>query len=360
MPRFLHTADWQLGLRLNYVAGDSGASLRRQRFQTVERIAEVAHDKQAEVVLVAGDVFDANSVGNDTIQLALDALQSFGDIPVVLLPGNHDPGTPDSALARLGSKNSNLMIALTTDPIIFGDLEIYPCPLVSRHTYDDPTRHLPSRESKEKVRVALAHGGVINFSEEGVTANYIDADNVISKGFDYLALGDWHGLYRYNERVWYPGTPEATRFKERRPGFVLLVDIEAPGISPSVEEFEVQQTRWLQQEFEFLEDAEINKLECWFNELERPSATLVELTLLGTLTLLGRARLEELLNEYSERLPYMRIRSEQITDYPTEDDWGSFTQDGLLQPALAVLQLKSDPVDQDALRLLYRLLKEQE
>ena len=42
MPRFLHTADWQLGLRLNYVPGDHGASLRRQRFQTVERIAEVA------------------------------------------------------------------------------------------------------------------------------------------------------------------------------------------------------------------------------------------------------------------------------------------------------------------------------
>ena len=152
MPRFLHTADWQLGLRLNYVPGDHGASLRRQRFQTVERIAEVAHDRQVEVVLVAGDVFDANSVGNDTIQLTLDALQSFGDIPVVLLPGNHDPATPDSALARLESTNPNLQIALTSDPMIFGDLEIHPCPLLSRHTYYDPTGQLPSRESREKVR----------------------------------------------------------------------------------------------------------------------------------------------------------------------------------------------------------------
>ena len=359
MPRFLHTADWQLGLRLNYVPGDSGASLRRQRFQTVERIAEIAHEKLVEVVLVAGDVFDSNSLGNETLQMAVDALKRFGEIPVVMLPGNHDPGTPDSILARLKNTNPQIHIALNSEPLEFGNLEIYPCPLLSRHLFDDPTRHLPERDSTAKIRVALAHGGILQFTEEKPTANLINAEAVLDKGFDYLALGDWHGLFRYNDRVWYPGTPEPTRFKEKRPGYILLVDIEAPEAVPRLDEIEVQQTRWLQEDFEFFRDEDIFLVDRWFATLERPSMTLVELSLRGTLTLSGRFRLEAQLQDYSERLAFLRIRDDKIVDKPDEEDWGTFTQDGLLPQALAVLQEQKHPADEEALRLLYRLIMEQ-
>jgi len=359
MPRFLHTADWQLGLRLNYVPGDHGASLRRQRFQTVERIAEIAHEKQVEAVLVAGDVFDSNILGNDTLQLAVDAMHSFGEIPVVLLPGNHDPGTPDSILARLKKLNPQLHIALTSEPLVFGNLEVHPCPLLSRHTFDDPTQRLPVRDSSEKIRVALAHGGILQFTEEKDTANFIDAEAVLEKGFDYLALGDWHGLFQYNDRVWYSGTPEPTRFKEKQPGYILLVEIEAPGMVPEVNEIEVQQTRWLQEDFEFLDDEDITLLERWFSRLERPSSTIVEMSLKGTLTLAGRSHLEEQLSDFRERLLYLRIRDEQVVDQPKAEDWGTFIQDGLLLPVLDVLEERKDPADEEALRLLYRLLKEQ-
>src|ERR1700729_1598073 len=99
--RFLHTADWQLGLKLAFVAGDAGAVARFQRFEVARRLARLAKERAVDVVVVAGDVFDDNAVGEDSLQRARDALAAFAPIPVLLLPGNHDAATPDCALARL-------------------------------------------------------------------------------------------------------------------------------------------------------------------------------------------------------------------------------------------------------------------
>ena len=99
--KFLHTADIQLGLKLHFVPGESGVRVRSQRFDTLRHLADLAKDKGAQAVIVAGDFFDDNSVGPDTIQLAEDSLQTFAPIPVLILPGNHDAATEHSALKRL-------------------------------------------------------------------------------------------------------------------------------------------------------------------------------------------------------------------------------------------------------------------
>jgi DNA repair exonuclease SbcCD nuclease subunit len=99
--RFIHTADWQLGLKLRYLEAEKAAQLRLLRFQTVRTIAEVAKAQRADFVLVAGDALDDNGIGRDTLQQTSDALRSYAGVPVGLLPGNHDAATPDSALLRL-------------------------------------------------------------------------------------------------------------------------------------------------------------------------------------------------------------------------------------------------------------------
>ncbi|MCB1054800.1 MAG: DNA repair exonuclease, partial [Acidobacteria bacterium] len=191
MAKFLHTADWQLGQKLRRIGGDRGARLRLERFETVRRIARLAHERKVEAVVVAGDVFDDNAVGDATLQAARDALAVFRPIPVLLLPGNHDAATPDGALERLAPVEHGLdhvHTLLTAEPLRCGGATFHPCPLRRRHSADDPTRHLPARGADEGVRVAVAHGGVLDFGETTETPNRIDADAVLGRGFDYLAL----------------------------------------------------------------------------------------------------------------------------------------------------------------------------
>lgn len=356
--KLLHTADWQLGLRLNFVGGERAARLRAQRFDTVRRLGEVARQHAVDAVVVAGDVFDDNGVGADTIQQARDALSAFGDIPVVLLPGNHDPATPDSALARLGELPGPVNVAQTRTPLIFDRVEIYPCPLTSRHTFEDPAAWLPAAADSDRVRVVVAHGGALDFGEAVETPNRIDVGAILGRGYDYVALGDWHGTFQVSERAWYAGAHEATRFKEKRPGNALLVEIDSPGATPQVDVVTVARTRWISQTWELSDDSHIEALETWFNGLEEKSWTLVELALHGQLSLAGRSRLDALLDEFGERLALLRIDEDTVGAAPTAEDLAALHGEGYLGRAIDTLRDSDDPVDADALRLLYRLTQE--
>jgi len=179
--RLLHTADWQLGLKLRFIPGERGALARDARFRVVETLAAKAHEHQVDAVVVAGDVFDDNQVSPHTLQKARDALQAFAPIPVYLIAGNHDAAEPGNALERLQQGTRPLPhvhVLLSEDPVPLGDHAVlYPCPLTRRHHFNDPTRHLPARTSGDPtLRIAIAHGGVRSFADHGEVANLIDAD----------------------------------------------------------------------------------------------------------------------------------------------------------------------------------------
>ena len=59
--RLLHSADWQLGLKAGQV-GDLASAVREQRFETAERVVQLARDREVDLVLLAGDTFDGLDV----------------------------------------------------------------------------------------------------------------------------------------------------------------------------------------------------------------------------------------------------------------------------------------------------------
>jgi DNA repair exonuclease SbcCD nuclease subunit len=357
--RFSHTADWQLGLKLRYLSAERAAQLRLLRFQTVRAIGALAREVRADAVLVAGDVLDDNALGRDALQQTSDALGSFGDIPVGLLPGNHDAATEDGALSRL-ELPPNVRLLVTREPIQIGEALIYPCPLYRRHETDDPTGWLPERAAGEGIRIAVAHGGVINFSgdAERVVPNLIDANRVIAKGFDYLALGDWHSAFCYSTRAWYPGAPEPTRFKETDPGAVLVVDIDGPGSEPRVQRRQVAQTHWLTLDRDLTEDVQVAELRSELEALPERSQTLVHLRVRGTVSMAARDALDELVHEYRERLAYLDADLDALLAQPRPQDLAAMTAEGFMAAGVQRLQSGTDAVDADALQLFYRLQRE--
>ncbi|MCH9651573.1 MAG: DNA repair exonuclease [Deltaproteobacteria bacterium] len=359
--RFLHTSDWQLGLKARFVPGDRGARLRLERFRVVERIAALARETECQAVVVAGDVFDDNAVGPDTLQQTRDALSEFSPIPVLLLPGNHDAATAGNALERLKSEAHGLEhvhLLMTRDPLEVGGATFYPAPLERRHTLDDPCALLPARQEGEGIRVALAHGGVRDFSESTETPNRIDLAEVASKGFDYLALGDWHGAIRLGPRAWYSGTPEGTRFQEKDPGKVLIVEIKEAGAEPKVEQRSVAKAVWLRSRREVSSQEDLNALESWLSTLPDKSWTLLEVRLEGSLSLAGRSRLEALLASAQESFLYLRVDDEALATRPDDLDLELLDRAGFVGRAAGRLSQEGGREAQDALLLLHRLLAE--
>jgi DNA repair protein SbcD/Mre11 len=94
--RILHTADWHIGRRLG--RHDRTEEMR----EALDEVARIADEEQADLVLVAGDVFDRATPPVESLSLGLTALLRLArGRPVVVVAGNHDAPELFDALAPL-------------------------------------------------------------------------------------------------------------------------------------------------------------------------------------------------------------------------------------------------------------------
>ena len=229
---FLHTADWQIGKRFGSFPGDKPAVLRDQRLQAVDRLARAAIGSGCAAVLVAGDVFDAETVPGALSGQLLARLKAYPALTWHLLPGNHDPGRAGGVWSSLvGALPANVRVHLEAKPAeLAAGVVLLPAPLMSKRTSGDPTAWMDSAPTPAgALRIGLAHGSVQGFGSAGDANVPIDPARVKSAGLSYLALGDWHGTTRISDRAWYSGTPEPDGFRDNDPGNALIVRLDGAG-----------------------------------------------------------------------------------------------------------------------------------
>lgn len=85
--KILHTADWHLGKRL-----DNFSRLKEQ-IEVMNEIISIADEQNVDLVLVAGDLFDAFHPSTEAIDLfykTVKRLAKNGKRPVIAIAGNHD------------------------------------------------------------------------------------------------------------------------------------------------------------------------------------------------------------------------------------------------------------------------------
>lgn len=94
MARFLHTADWHLGMKYAQL-GPKADRAREIRMETVERLLKTAKEKNVDFILVAGDTFDSNEVDSNTIRELCTDLSKlpclFTSFPETTTPNTDSP-----------------------------------------------------------------------------------------------------------------------------------------------------------------------------------------------------------------------------------------------------------------------------
>jgi DNA repair exonuclease SbcCD nuclease subunit len=88
--RFIHTADWQLGRTRHRLSEKAQARFSQARIDASRTVGRTAQETGAAFIVASGDVFETNRVDPRTVCRALKALDDV-PVPVLLLPGNHDP-----------------------------------------------------------------------------------------------------------------------------------------------------------------------------------------------------------------------------------------------------------------------------
>lgn len=383
---FIHTSDLQLGMRRKFLSPEAQSRFDDARLRSVTRLGEIAQDRGVEFIVVAGDVFEHNSLEPTTLGRALEALRKL-PVPVYLLPGNHDPLVADSIFHRTEGIDGVTVLA-DSDPVqVREGVEVVGAPLLTKHASEDLcAKAIRDLEPTDGIRILVGHGQAEGFGEEDAQA-LIDVaalDEAISRGvIDYVALGDTHSTAALSasERIWFSGAPETTDYFDRTPGVAggevdsgnaLVVSVVKDGGRANVEVEKVQVGTWTFEARSWeVADAEdvagvIEDLKA-YPEKDR---TVIKYALTGTLGLEATRTLERELAElepvFAALYPRERLMSLHLE--PDDEEMENLPLTGFAKEAMRELvgQAASDSggddtqrgTARDAVNLLFRLSKE--
>lgn len=227
MLKIIHGADFHLDSPFSGLSPERAAQRRGEQRELLDRLAALAREKQADLVLLSGDLLDSERVYRETAQALRAALAAI-PCPVFLSPGNHDFYSPRSVWAALDwPDNVHIFTSAALEAVeapeytlwgrAFTDAHQDACPLEGLEVPDDGKLHL-----------ACLHGEVDGIGDYGP----ISRMDIAASGLDYLALGHIHqgsGLQKEGKTFWaYPGCPEGRGFDEAGEKGVLYVEAE-PG-----------------------------------------------------------------------------------------------------------------------------------
>ena len=211
--RIVHTADWHLGKKVNEF------SMMEDQRDILNKILGICEQQHADVLIVAGDVYDKDAPSEEAVGLLDDFLANAAqrNLKVVLTSGNHDSNQRiaygSRLLARggifLSSVYEGTIMALTCEDE-YGPLCFYLCPFlkpanVRRYhedkdikTYTDMMEVLieDMNVNRDIRNVLVAHqfvtGAFRSDSEEINVGGLDNVDASVFEAFDYVALGHIH------------------------------------------------------------------------------------------------------------------------------------------------------------------------
>lgn len=170
--RIVHTADNHVDLKYVNYPDAAQQALRQERMDALGRVIEGANFRSADVVVVAGDLFDRSDlrqVGIKTVRQVVDTLAGFAGDRVLVLPGNHDFCVRGQS--ELWSKFTEL--AQSTAVVVLDSPDVHECEVNGQRVQFFPCP-CPAKTSAQNVigwvkeapkdpaavRVGIAHGNV--------------------------------------------------------------------------------------------------------------------------------------------------------------------------------------------------------
>lgn len=263
--RILHTSDWHIGRTFH------GHQTLEALDEVLRALVEQVKERDVDLVLLAGDVFDSATPAAACYGLLTDTLVALREAGarVVVTSGNHD------SAARLGFQAKLLRdgIHVLTDPLAVGTpvtiddehgpVHVYGIPYLEptlvRHVWEGVELRTQAqtlahamglvradaaarRAAGEGGRsIAMAHcfavGGAIDTTptpqlERDIQQGGLDVVPLSTfDGPDYVALGHIHGHSMLSDRVRYSGAPLHYGFGENPNRGSWLVELDAGGLA---------------------------------------------------------------------------------------------------------------------------------
>ncbi len=268
--KILHTSDWHLGKRL------SERERLPEQIEILDEIVGICEERQVEVVLVAGDVFDTYLPPAEAEEVFFRAVKRLAaGRAVVVISGNHDDGVRLAAAAPIAAEegvyifgrgiphpreDGPVRVVQSGENFLLLEnkagervyLNILPYPNEAR-LKEDKTEESYAEKTKRWIaagdaaydgtaaHILLSHlfvtGGRVSESERAIDlggARAVPAENFPATG--YVALGHLHRRQTIRGNIHYSGSPLQYSFDEANTRkCVLLFETHGTEVSPPEE-----------------------------------------------------------------------------------------------------------------------------
>jgi predicted phosphodiesterase len=240
--KILHVSDTHLGLaEHNAIDPQTGLNVREQDFyRAFRRVVDAACETKPDLVIHAGDLFDAVRPSNRALTEAIEGFRRILDagVPLVVIAGNHE--TP--RLRATGSIFKALQAALPRAHVAYdGVYRAVELAGAVVHAVPDAASEEEleralgrAKAARGALNVLVLHAGVRRAAAAVQSGEYnqhyvaLDALTAFAD-FDYIALGHYHRHMRVDgtDNAYYSGPTERTGIDEASavPGYV---EVELP------------------------------------------------------------------------------------------------------------------------------------
>lgn len=214
MLHILHAADLHLDAPFTALNAEQSAQRRSEQRLLLDKLADTAIERGADLVLLSGDLLDSAQTYRETAQALAQALGRI-PVPVVIAPGNHDYYAPSSLYAAsFWPDNVHIFRAEGVEVLELPNVTVYGSAFTSPFRTVSPLSGFHAPDTG-KPAVMVLHADV---DTPGSRYCPITRQEIAQSGLTYLALGHIHGcsgLRREGDTCWaYPGCPEGRGFDE--------------------------------------------------------------------------------------------------------------------------------------------------
>ena len=236
MVKFLHTADWHIGRKLQ------GKDLLEDQQYVMNNLISKIDETKPDFLIIAGDLYDRSVPSKEATTLLQELLVKINiecNIPIFAISGNHDSRERLAIGEAWFSKHKfylHTRLDQSFDKITIEDTDIYLLPYFepfeAREYFEDATLTTHNSATKRvideiyknidmnRTNILVAHtfvsGGLETDSEREISVGTVENVAVeIFEKFDYVALGHLHNPNAIKEeRIKYSGSPMAYSFSE--------------------------------------------------------------------------------------------------------------------------------------------------
>ncbi|MBN2246228.1 MAG: DNA repair exonuclease [Candidatus Aminicenantes bacterium] len=263
--KFIHASDLHLDSPfrgISEIDPDVSHSLIEATFNAFSSITDLCIKKNVLFLLIAGDIYDAEDRSLRAQLRFRNELLRLQDanIKVFIAHGNHDPldgwsanlNWPENVHIFSGKKVESVTVEDQGKPVAV----IHGISFSTRKITSNLSRSFPmiSGGAKDMFSIGMLHC-MVQGSSGHEPYSPCSLDDLISKNFDYWALGHIHNRQVLNKEdpvVIYPGNPQGLHPGETGPRGCYLVEV-GPEKNIAYEFIETDAVRWVVEEF-FIDD----------------------------------------------------------------------------------------------------------